>query len=218
MANNLKDIYVGVNSKDPNRNENDLYRTPPIATYILNKYADLPHYIIEPCAGYGNISAELIRCGHDVVSYDLHSYETESLTYIHTPYDVLELEPHGRHFGFVTNPPYNNNLPYKITLKALEEYDYVALLVRLTFLEGIRRKKIFDRIKPTQIIFFSDRIKFDNAHREPIEMCDQIGGMIAYCWVIFDQRLKNQHTDCKWVCMKDEYEEWRSHYDKTLDT
>ena len=61
MAQNLKDIYVGVKKNDPNRNKNDLYPTPPLATYVLKKYVNLPRIIIEPCAGRGNISIELLR-------------------------------------------------------------------------------------------------------------------------------------------------------------
>lgn len=210
MANNLSDIYTGVNKKDPNRNKNDLYRTPPIATYLLCKYSNPPKKIVEPCAGYGNIAVELIRNGHDVTCYDLNPYP-ESMVPIKTGQSVLDLPKVMGYDGLITNPPYNNDIPRKLVEKSVKEYNYTAMLLRLTFLEGIKRKYMFDANPPSQMIFFSDRIRFDSKHIEPIEKKDQIGGMIAYAWFVFDNRVEN--TNIKWVCMGDEYEEWRTHYE-----
>lgn len=210
MANNLSDIYTGVNKKDPNRNKNDLYRTPPIATYLLCKYSNPPKKIVEPCAGYGNIAVELIRNGHDVTCYDLNPYP-ESMVPIKTGQSVLDLPKVMGYDGLITNPPYNNDIPRKLVEKSVKEYNYTAMLLRLTFLEGIKRKYMFDANPPSHMIFFSDRIRFDSKHIESIEKKDQIGGMIAYAWFVFDNRVEN--TNIKWVCMSDEYEEWRTHYE-----
>ena len=211
MARNLTDIYVGVNKADINRNENDLYRTPPLATYILQKYSAVPLNVVEPCAGYGNIAVELIRNGHNVLCYDLHKYDN-AIVPIQTGIDVLTLEKPEGYTGLVTNPPYHKNLPKKIAEKAILEYEYVAMLVRITFLEGKKRKIMFDENPPSQIIIFSDRIKFDNKHIEAIEKDDQIGGMIAYAWVIWDKK-KADSTRMNWVLLEDHYEEWREKYE-----
>lgn len=210
MANNLSDIYTGVNKNDPNRNKNDLYRTPPIATYLLCKYSNPPKKIVEPCAGYGNIAVELIRNGHDVTCYDLNPYP-ESMVPIKTGQSVLDLPKVVGYDGLITNPPYNNDIPRLLVEKSVKEYDYTAMLLRLTFLEGIKRKSMFDSNPPSQMIFFSDRIRFDSKHVEPIDEKDQIGGMIAYAWFVFDNRVEN--TNVKWVYMKEEYDEWRKHYE-----
>jgi len=213
MAKNLTDIYVGVNKADANRNENDLYRTPPLATYILCKYSTVPLNVVEACAGYGNIAIELIRNGHNVLCYDLNEY-SQALLPIQTGIDVLTLEKPQGYTGFVTNPPYHKNLPHKIATKAISEYDYVAMLVRITFLEGKKRKVLFDQHPPSQIIVFSDRIKFNNEHVEPVEKDDQIGGMIAYAWIIWDRK-KVDSTLMKWVLLGDHYDEWLKQYEIT---
>jgi hypothetical protein len=212
MASNLKDIYVGVNQNDPNRNANDLYRTPPLATYLLCKYSNPPKNIVEPCAGYGNIAAELIRNGHQVVCYDLNEYP-KTLVPITTGVNALDLSKVFGYDGLITNPPYKNDFPRKLAEKSIGEYVYTALLLRLTFLEGVRRKSMFDEHPPTQIIVFSDRIRFDSSEIEPVEKSDQIGGMICYAWYIWHQKSKDNSTQMKWVSMNEEYEEWRTHYE-----
>lgn len=214
MASNLKDIYVGVKRNDPKRNKNDLYPTPPIATYLLHKYIKLPEKIIEPCAGRGNISIELIRNGYNVTSYDLYEYE-DPLCDIITGKDFLSLEKQKDIKGLVTNPPYHKDLPRKIAEKSVDEYEFTALFVRLTFLEGKKRKKLFTNSPPSDIIVLSDRIRFDTSIIEPIEKQDQLGGMIAYCWIIWDKNTKNSNTKIQWVLLEEEYEDWRKNYEAT---
>jgi hypothetical protein len=213
MASNLKDIYVGVNQNDPNRNANDLYRTPPLATYLLCKYSNLPKNIVEPCAGYGNIAAELIRNGHNVTCYDLNEYP-QTLVPVTTGVNALDLSKISGYDGLITNPPYKSDFPRKLVEKSIQDYSYTAMLLRITFLEGVKRRKLFEQHPPTQIIIFSDRVRFDSNELEPIEKSEQIGGMICYMWIIWSKTTPNSAgTQVKWVCMDEEYNEWRSHYE-----
>jgi hypothetical protein len=215
VAKNLTDIYVGVKKDDPNRKENDFYPTPPLATYILCKYVRPPQNVVEPCAGRGNISTELQRNGHNVKSFDLNEYDN-NLVDIETGIDALELERPKGYDGFITNPPYHKDLPRKIAEKAVSEYPYVAMFVRLTFLEGKKRKNLFTKYPPSDIIFLSDRINFGSGLVEPINKTHQLGGMIAYMWIVWDKRLMNfeRSTKLHWVLLEDEYDEWRAQYDQ----
>ena len=213
MARNLTDIYSGVKKNDPNRNENDLYPTPPLATYVLHKYIDLPSNIVEPCAGRGNISIELIRQGYDVRSFDLFEYDNP-LCNITIGQDVLTLQKPDGVEALVTNPPYHKDLPRLIAEKGVSEYDLTALFVRLTFLEGKKRKKLFTNHPPSDIIFLSDRVRFGTDLIEPIDRKDQIGGMIAYCWIVF----RKEHTGAtklRWVMLDEEYDEWKSTFNSS---
>jgi hypothetical protein len=215
VAKNLTDIYVGVKKDSSDRKENDFYPTPPLATYILCKYVRPPKNVVEPCAGRGNISIELQRNGHNVKSFDLNKYDN-SLVDIETGIDVLELERPNGYEGLITNPPYHKDLPRKITEKALSEYPYVAMFVRLTFLEGKKRKNLFTKYPPSDIIFLSDRINFGSGLVEPINKTHQLGGMIAYMWIVWDRRSSNfdRSTKLHWALLEDEYDEWRTHYDQ----
>jgi hypothetical protein len=212
MAKNLSDIYVGVKKDDPDRNKNDLYPTPPLATYILHKYVNLPKNILEPCAGRGNISAELLRHGYNVKSTDLYEYEP-TLCNIETGVDILELPKQNGYDALITNPPYHKDLPRKIAEKGVAEYDLTALFVRLTFLEGKKRKDLFTSHPPSDIIILSDRIRFGTGLLEPINKQDQLGGMICYCWVVFRKDKTDGPTNVRWVLLSDEYDEWRKIYD-----
>jgi hypothetical protein len=208
----LTDIYVGVKKDDPNRRKNDFYPTPPLATYVLCKYCRPPKRVVEPCAGRGNISIELLRNNHEVLSYDLNSYDNP-LAPVVTDIDAMELEHQPYYEGIVTNPPYHKDLPRKLLEKFLHEYSYVAMFLRLTFLEGKKRKKLFTNNPPSDIIILSDRVRFSENHIEPIEKEDQIGGMIAYAWFIWDKRsYKDSDTKMQWVQLEDEYDQWRQSY------
>jgi hypothetical protein len=216
MARNLTDIYVGVKQNDVNRKRNDFYPTPPLATFILHKYIELPRNIVEPCAGRGNISIELLRHGYNVQSYDLNEYEN-SLCPIVTGQDVLTLEKPQNAQALVTNPPYHKDLPRLIAEKGVAEYDLTALFVRLTFLEGKKRRKLFTDHPPCDILFLSDRLRFDSNSIEPINKNEQIGGMIAYMWIVFRKNHRGP-TNLRWISLEDEYDEWRRHYDQCSDT
>lgn len=216
MKTDLKKMYVGVKKDSKDRRKDDLYETPPIASWILHKYAPPPNQIVEPCAGRGNISAELLRCGYQVESYDLNDHPNK-VSPVTTGQDVLNLSVTDSFSkALVTNPPYFKDLPRKILQKGISEFQYTALFVRLTFLEGIKRKEIFSKTPPSDLIIFSDRIKFlPNMTKEPIEQEEQIGGMICYCWVVFDKRKLADSTKLTWISLKDEYPEWRQHYEET---
>jgi hypothetical protein len=215
MTKTLKHIYSGVDQSDPNRNKNDLYRTPPLATYILCKYTKVPKKIVEPCAGFGNIAIELERNGHTLHCSDLNYYK-EALLPIKTSYDAMLLPKIEDYDGVVTNPPYHKDLPRKLAEKFVAEYDYVAFFVRLTFLEGMKRYKLFTNNPPSDIIILSDRVNFGSKEIEPVNLEEQIDGMISYMWVIWNKKAEHTDTKLQWVLLKDEYPEWREQYDAWL--
>ena len=222
MARNLTDIYVGVQKNSENRNKNDLYPTPPLATYALIKTLghNMPEQILEPCAGRGHIAAELRRHGYDVTATDLHKYE-DLVSEVISGHDATIMPPMSpANVGVITNPPYHKDLPRVLTEKWLnDEYRFIAMFVRLTFLEGKKRKKLFTKYPPSDIIFLSDRVNFGPVGllpTEPIEKKDQIGGMIAYAWVVFEKNTSYDNTKLHWVLLEDLYDEWRYHYDASL--
>lgn len=220
MAKSLTDIYVGVQQNSETRSKNDLYPTPPLGTYALISELDkrIPKTVIEPCAGRGHIAAELRRHGHNVIASDLYEYEN-LVSDVKSGIDVFSYTTQSN-VAMITNPPYHKDLPRLITEHFINnEIDFVALFLRLTFLEGKKRKKLFTEHPPSDIIFISDRINFGPAsvmETEPFEKKDQIGGMIAYAWYVFDRNSPHINTRIRWVLLEELYDEWRTKYDSSI--
>ena len=65
--------------------------------------------------------------------------------------DYLETKP--RATAIVTNPPYKNKLAQRFTEKAINEVDFVAMYLRLTFMESKGRHKLFKNYPPNVLVF-----------------------------------------------------------------
>ena len=126
----------------------DAYFTCPeaIRSLILLEGSRLPQRIWEPAAGDGAIVRELVASGRFVVASDIHDYGLEGcriLDYLTAP-RMIGVD------GLVTNPPYKKALAF--AKKAIAEFPYVALLVRMNFDgEGVRRMGFRRQHPPTRI-------------------------------------------------------------------
>jgi len=181
----LIDAYITKKS-NKDRENNDFYPTPPIATLSLLKNHDVPLSLWEPAAGKGHITKELKRNGHEVFSSDLYEYENPLVPDIATGVDFLKHE----HLtgGVITNPPFKHNLPEKLLGHLLDDLDYpfVAFFLRLTFMESLRRYELFKKYPPTVIYVLSGRV---NCHEKYVDNNNGLGGMVAYAWFVWDKRL-----------------------------
>lgn len=95
----------------------------------------------------------------------------------------------------VTNPPYN--LAEEFLLKAmdlLQDDRYYCAFLKLTWLEGKKRRKIFEKYPPKFVLVYSER-----------QLCARNGEFskysskaIAYCWDIWQKGFKGD-TIVKWI-------------------
>ena len=166
--------YVGHNSKG-DREENDFYPTPESATVALLQHQKFEGDIWECACGDGAISKVLLQYGYKVYSSDLIDRGYGS-----TGKDFLKSDLKAD--NIVTNPPFN--LSTEFTLQALQLANKnVAMLNKLSFLEGINRKnKIFIQNKLKYIWVFSKRVKFGG------------NGLMAFAWFIFDKNYNGKPT------------------------
>lgn len=181
----LTRAYIVKPGNHENRNDNEYYPTPAIATLSLLKNYDVPKRLWEPAAGRGHISKELIRNGHDVVSTDLFEHPNPFVD-IETGVDFLTADKRDVD-GVITNPPFRHNLPEKLIIRMMEElgYEFLALFIRVTFLESERRFNLFKRLPPTKVLILSNRI---NCNEKYFDKNDGLGGMVAYAWMVWDKR------------------------------
>jgi hypothetical protein len=135
----------------------DLYETPPEAVHALLKVENIPSRVWEPACGPGSIVRVLRERGRDVLATDLVQYYS---TYQDAgDADFLipgGVESRGQDRAIVTNPPYK--LAHAFVRRALELSPYVAMLLRLSFLESERRRDILDEGCLARVHVFRNRL------------------------------------------------------------
>lgn len=175
---NLMSTYT--NAHNPNRQPNDYYPTPPVATRALIEHFGhiFTNPIWECAAGRGWISKELLDHGFEVVSSDLHQYDSPIIGGILTK-DFLLDEP--LNCGcIITNPPFK--FMNKFITRALNITDTVIVYGKLTTLESIGRYQIFQD-SPCDVLVFSSRTN----HMEDYfaDGSGQVGGKVGHAWFIW---------------------------------
>lgn len=165
----------------------DDFFTQPHATRALLERALLDRDVIErtvwePACGGGHVSQVLRDEGIDVLSTDVRDYGYEGFS---GEWDFLSDERPD--FApdvdwIITNPPYQRDGVEKFVHRALEYTPRVAVLARLSWLEGMGRcERLFLRRPPSLVLVLSERLGFERG------TC-VIGkkGMIPYAWYVWD--------------------------------
>jgi hypothetical protein len=169
------------------REKDDFYKTPPAAVRALLAAETFAPVIHEPACGDGAISEVLEAAGHEVFSSDLvhRGFGEGGVDFLLEqcrPCDCL-----------VTNPPFS--LADEFALHAqLLGYKHVALLMRLSWLEGgARRKRLWVPHPPTRIWVFSKRQTLWRGDEAP----GKNGGAVAFAWFVW--RAGQHGTQVGWL-------------------
>ena len=154
------------------RADNDYYPTPPFATEALLEREKFTGLIWECACGDGAISRVLEAHNYEVLSTDLIDRgcgegEHDFLT---SKYIAANI---------VTNPPFT--LAEEFIKRALERTSgKVCILAKLQFLEGAKRKIMFESTPLRSVYVFSKRLTMT---RNGEKMKNS--GMIAFCWLVW---------------------------------
>lgn len=167
-----------------NREKDDYYPSPPESVEALLKVEKFQGAIWEPACGCGSISRTLIANGHEVVSTDL-----VNRGYGQYPIDFLmEYKPLAP--NIITNPPFKMAMDF--VEKSLQlTTGKVCMLLRLAFLEGIERKKMFESTPLARVHVFSWRVKIQ---RGRMATKDDASGMIAMAWFVWEHGYEGAPT------------------------
>ncbi len=162
---------------DEGRPRGDFYETPPEATKALLAVENFAMQIWEPACGAGAISRILEEAGHSVYSTDLNDHG-----YGESRHDFLMAwqTPGG---DLVTNPPYTLAVEFAqhaVKLKIRK----IALLARLVFLEGQRRRAFFEASPLKRVWVFSKRLP--RMHRPGYDG-PKSSSLIAFAWFVWEQ-------------------------------
>ncbi|RNJ49414.1 class I SAM-dependent methyltransferase [Methylocystis hirsuta] len=131
----------------------DPYFSPQCAAESLLKLEpDMPQELWEPAVGAGDIAWPLMEGGKNVFTSDIKDYG-----FPHTVVqDYLTSAPPPGVKGLITNPPYRKTRQF--VTKAIAEVPFVAMLLPLSFLEGVARHNWYSNHKPARVWVSSRRM------------------------------------------------------------
>ena len=168
--------------------QNDYYATEPKAVELLLEQEQFSERVWEPCCGEGHISKVLEAHGHIVRSTDLidRGFGVGGQDFLTSPTVVWNGD-------IITNPPYRYAKEFvEKALDVVAPGCKVAMLLRLTFLEGQSRRKLFRNNPPQTVYVSSARLQ-----------CAKNGkfegkSMVAYAWFVW-RKGHYGPTNIKWI-------------------
>jgi len=178
------------NHTDKEREVRDFYATPPIAVKKLLQHETFTHCVWECACGRGDISKVLREYGYTVIDSDIVN-RIDNIVF-----NFLECLPIND-CDIITNPPFKYAQEFvEKALKLLPDGGKCAFLLRLQFLEGIKRRKLFDENPPKTVYVFSKRIQC--CINGEFEKYKGVGSAIAYAWFVWQKGYKGD-TVVKWI-------------------
>lgn len=140
------------NHSDGEREENDYYATQPKAVELLMDLESFDKNILESSCGEGHISEVLKSHGYNVFSRDLIDRGYGEVA------DFLSIDNTEWNGDIITNPPYKYAQEFvEKALQIIPEGRKVAMFLKVQFLEGKRRRKMFDIMPPKRVWVSSAR-------------------------------------------------------------
>lgn len=146
---NSKAIYstlAASNHSDTERIENDYYATDPRALEMLLEYESFSPVVWENAVGGGHLADVLKQHGYKVKCSDIADRGYPNTHVL----DFLSYEPKRElDLDIITNPPYSKAKSFvEKSLQCISTGYKVAMFLKLQFLEGKERRKLFDFAPP----------------------------------------------------------------------
>lgn len=167
------------------REKHDYYATDPVAIDMLNDtgFFDNVEKVWEPACGGGHLSKKMEAMGLDVVSTDLYDQG-----FGESGVDFLRSTDDRGVDAIVTNPPYKEALEFCQKCSAIKVKKY-AMFLKLTFLEGQKRKKFFDKYPPKYVAVCVNRLQCAlNGDEKEFEK----SSAACYAWFIWEKGYKGK--------------------------
>lgn len=191
---NQKSIYTTIgasNHTDKERQQYDYYATEPKAVELLLQEEQFAPTIWECACGEGHISKVLEGHGYDVISTDVvyRGYgEPKSVNFLEETITDFDGD-------IITNPPYKYALEFvEKALESVKPGRKVAMFLKLTFLEGQKRKEFFIHNPPKTIYVSSSRLIC--AINGEFEKCKS--SAVCYAWFVWEKGFLGEPV-IKWI-------------------
>jgi hypothetical protein len=174
-------VHITATRSVDHNEPNDFHPTPPRGTRALLSVEKFRGRVWEPACGDGMMSKVLEEARYKVVSTDLvdRGYGTGGVNFL--------LQTKSRAPNIVTNPPFNlinQFIPVALRLTTGK----VAILARLSLLEGSRRKEMFQTTPLARVWVFSYRLAIPHNRFRVAGYVnkDDKGGMIPFAWYVWE--------------------------------
>lgn len=176
---NQRSIYATLgasNHVEKEREEHDFYATNPVAMELLLELESFDKNIWEPAAGQKHLSNVLENHGHNVRSSDLvvRTEGVEQLDFFNT-----NEKWNG---DIITNPPYKYAQEFvEHSMELIPDGKKVAMYLKIQFLEGIKRRKMFKKYPPKTIYVSTKRLGCAKGGE------DFGAGAVCFAWFIWEK-------------------------------
>ena len=163
------------------REERDYYATDPRAVAALLEREAFCDAILEPACGGGHVSEVLKAHGYEVTSADIVQRDYEGQNYT-----ADFLQDRGAWEGdIITNPPYKYAAEFvEHALDMVTEGHKVAMFLKLTFLEGEKRRPLFRAYPPRKIYVFTKRV---NCALNGNAAFFNASSAVCYAWYVWEK-------------------------------
>ena len=181
------------NHTEKQRQAHDYYATDPLAAELLLQQEEFLTDIWECASGENHLAEVFKKHGHYVRTSDIIKRTPTTEVY-----DFLSVDNTSWNGDIITNPPYKQatEFIYK-TLSIIREGNKVAMFLKLQFMEGKERKRLFTNHPPKVIYVSSSRIMC--AKNGDFETMRAGGGSaVAYAWYVWEKGYNGNPT-IKWI-------------------
>lgn len=177
---------AGGNPKN-NRVENDFYATNPEAVRKLIKEYKFNENgtWFEPCVGQGHIANTIndIYKTH-VVGMDIvyRGYQNTIVS------DFLTYETNDKYDNIISNPPYSLAGEFvEKSIELLSDNGKMAMFLKIQFLEGLKRKELFEKYPPKYIYVFRSRMATWNNGNSTDENGKRWATTMCHAWFVWEK-------------------------------
>lgn len=194
--NSIYKTFGASSHSNDDREENDYYATSPKAVELLLEKESFTHNIWECAAGEDHIANVLRTHGYDVWSTDIidRTGHTQVLDFLTT-----EKCFNG---DIITNPPYKYAQEFvEHALASIKPGNKVAMYLKLQFLEGKNRQRLFKQRNLKTVYVLTNRLgcakngNFKNKEEQTA------GGAVAFAWFVWEKGYVGDPV-IKWITAK----------------
>ena len=135
----------------------------------------------------------MCRGGHIAWTLLKHGYDVSCIDIVDRGYPMTRVEDYLKNNGYIdcdviTNPPYSQAKEFvEHTLNQMQAGCKCAFFLKLTFLEGEKRRSLFQKYPPKKIYVFTKRVNCAlNGNEEDFAR----SSAVCYAWFIWEKGSK----------------------------